>query len=319
MDNLTPGPGSRQGTAASADAEFAPRQCGVATRMYLSGVQAIAYLPILQRQHDEAAGLNTAGFVSGYRGSPLAGLDQALWKLAPRLAQHHVYFQPGINEDLAATMVWGTQQVGLFEGRRYDGVYGLWYAKGPGVDRSLDVLKHANAAGTARHGGVLAVAGDDHAARSSSLPHQSDHVFAAAMIPVLNPSDVQEYLDLGLHGWAMSRYSGCWVGLKATADTVESSASVVVDPRRVLTAMPSDFEMPPGGLNDRWPDPALDQELRLQRYKVYAAMAYARANRLNRFVIDSRRARLGIITTGKSYLDVRQALDFLGIDERLAA
>ena len=319
MDNLTPGPGSRQDTAASADAEFAPRQCGVATRMYLSGVQAIAYLPILQRQHDEAAGLNTAGFVSGYRGSPLAGLDHALWKLAPRLAQHHVRFQPGINEDLAATMVWGTQQVGLFEGRRYDGVYGLWYAKGPGVDRSLDVLKHANAAGTARHGGVLAVAGDDHAARSSSLPHQSDHVFAAAMIPVLNPSDVQEYLDLGLHGWAMSRYSGCWVGLKATADTVESSASVVVDPRRVLTAMPSDFEMPPGGLNDRWPDPALDQELRLQRYKVYAAMAYARANRLNRIVIDSRRARLGIITTGKSYLDVRQALDFLGIDERLAA
>ncbi len=306
-------------TVASLDAQFAPYPLGTGRRMYLSGVQALAYLPILQRLHDQAAGRNTAGFVSGYRGSPLGGLDQALWQLGPLLEQHHVRFQPGINEDLAATMVWGTQQVGLFEGRRYDGVYGLWYAKGPGVDRSLDVLKHANAAGTSQHGGVLAVAGDDHGARSSSLPHQSDHVFAAAMIPVLNPSDVQEYLDFGIHGWAMSRYSGCWIALKATADTVESSASVIVDPQRVRTERPADFDMPEGGLNDRWPDPPLDQELRLQRYKVYAAMAYARANHLNRIVIDSPRARLGIITTGKSYLDVRQALDFLGIDDPLAA
>lgn len=298
---------------------FAPFATGGATRMYLSGVQAIAYLPILQHLHDLNAGRHTAGFVSGYRGSPLGGLDQALWQLEPLLAQHDVRFQPGINEDLAATMVWGAQQVDLFEGKRYDGVYGLWYAKGPGVDRSLDVLKHANAAGTSRYGGVLAVAGDDHAARSSSLPHQSEHVFAAAMIPVLNPSDVQEYLDYGLHGWAMSRYSGCWVGLKATADTVESSSSVIVDPRRVTVKLPADFDMPPGGLNDRWPDPPLEQELRLQRYKVYAAMAYARANHLNRIVIDSERARFGVITTGKSYLDVRQALDLLGIDDGVAA
>jgi indolepyruvate ferredoxin oxidoreductase len=181
------------------------------------------------------------------------------------------------------------------------------------------VLKHANAAGTARHGGVLAIAGDDHGSKSSSIPHQSEHMFASAMMPVLNPAGVQEYLDFGIHGWAMSRYSGCWVGLKATADTVESSASVYVDPNRVEVVLPEDFQLPPGGLNIRWPDPPLEQELRLQRFKVYAAMAYARLNHLNRVVMDSPDARLGIITTGKSYLDVRQALDALGIDERLAA
>ncbi|HSQ05241.1 MAG TPA: indolepyruvate ferredoxin oxidoreductase family protein, partial [Burkholderiales bacterium] len=286
--------------------------------MYLSGVQALAHLPLLQRLRDVAAGLNTAGFVSGYRGSPLGGLDQAFWKLDRLLQEHHVRFQPGINEDLGATMVWGTQQVNLFAGAKYDGIFAMWYAKGPGVDRSLDVLKHANAAGTSRHGGVLAVAGDDHAARSSTLPHQSEHVFSAALIPLLNPSGVQEYLDLGIHGWAMSRFSGCWVALKATADTVESSASVVVDPYRIDIVLPDDVTLPPAGLNDRWPDPPLEQELRVQHYKVYAAMAYARANHLNRIVIDSAHPRMGIITTGKSYLDVRQALDFLGIDERMA-
>jgi indolepyruvate ferredoxin oxidoreductase len=302
-----------------AEAEFAPRTtAGSATRMYLSGVEALAHLPLLQRLRDAAAGLNTAGFVSGYRGSPLGGLDQALWKLDKLLKQHHIQFQPGLNEDLGATMVWGTQQVNLFAGAKYDGVFALWYGKGPGVDRSLDVLKHANAAGTSRHGGVLAVAGDDHAARSSTLPHQSEHVFSAAMIPLLNPSGVQEYLDLGIHGWAMSRYSGCWVALKATADTVESSASVVVDPYRVDIVLPDDAKLPPAGLNDRWPDPPLEQELRVQHYKVYAAMAYARANQLNRIVIDSAHPRMGIITAGKSYLDVRQALDFLGIDDAMA-
>ncbi|HWX51034.1 MAG TPA: indolepyruvate ferredoxin oxidoreductase family protein [Roseomonas sp.] len=286
---------------------------------YLSGIQALVRLLMLQRARDAAAGLNTAGFVSGYRGSPLGSLDQSLWKAGQQLAEHHIHFQPGVNEDLAATAVWGSQQVNLFPGAKHDGVFAMWYGKGPGADRSVDVFKHANAAGTSRHGGVLAVVGDDHGAKSSSLPHQSDHIFAASMIPVLNPAGVQELLDLGLHGWAMSRFSGCWVGMRALTDIVETSAGVVVDPHRVETRLPADFEMPPGGLSIRWPDPPLDQEYRLQHWKVYAAMAYARANHLNRVVIDSPRARLGIITSGKSYLDVLQALDALGIDAALAA
>ena len=292
-------------------------------RVFLSGVQALARLPMLQRQRDQAAGLNTAGFISGYRGSPLGGLDQTLWKAKPHLTRHHVLFQPGVNEDLAATAVWGTQQVNLFPGARYDGVFAMWYGKGPGVDRCGDVFRHANAAGTSRHGGVLVVAGDDHAARSSTLPHQTDHIFKAVMMPLLAPSGVQEYLDLGIHGWALSRYSGCWTAFKAVADTVESSASVDIDPQRVQIVLPEDFQLPPGGLNIRWPDPPLVQEERLLHHKLYAALAYCRANRLNRIVIDSRDAgtpaRLGIITAGKAYLDVRQALDDLGIDERLAA
>lgn len=281
---------------------------------FLYGTEALALLPILQRQRDRAAGLNTAGFISGYRGSPLGALDQTLWRRKAEFEAENVHFEPGLNEDLAATAVWGSQQVNLFEGALYDGVFGLWYGKGPGVDRSMDVFKHANAAGTSRFGGVLAVAGDDHAARSSTLPHQSEHMFAAAMMPVLNPSSVQEILDFGLHGWAMSRYSGCWVGLKATADTVESYASVSVDPFRVQNLIPPDFALPPDGLNIRWPDPPLAQELRLQHAKVYAAMAYARANRLDRLIFGGPRARFGIVATGKSYLDVRQALEDLGID-----
>ncbi len=283
---------------------------------FLYGTEALALLPILQRQRDRAAGLNTAGFISGYRGSPLGALDQILWRRKAELGAENVHFEPGLNEDLAATAVWGSQQVNLFEGALYDGVFGLWYGKGPGVDRSMDVFKHANAAGSSRFGGVLAVAGDDHAARSSTLPHQSEHMFAAAMIPVLNPSSVQEILDFGLHGWAMSRYSGCWVALKATADTVESYASVSVDPFRIRSVIPKDFALPPDGLNIRWPDPPLAQELRLQHAKVYAAMAYARANGLDRLIFGSPRARLGIVATGKSYLDVRQALEDLGIDAR---
>ncbi len=288
-------------------------------RVLMTGIQALVRLPMLQRQRDLAAGLNTAGFISGYRGSPLGGLDQALWRARKFLDKSGIVFQPGINEDLAATAVWGSQQVGLFPGAKHDGVFALWYGKGPGVDRSLDVLKHGNHAGTARHGGVLVVAGDDHAAKSSTLPHQSDHVFAAAVIPVLNPAGVQDYLDLGIHGWAMSRYSGCWVAFKAVADTVESTAVVDVDPHRIEVVTPTDFVMPPGGLSIRWPDPPLVQEARMQEQKAYAALAYCRANKLNRIVVDSPRPRLGIITAGKSYLDVRQALDDLGIDEGLAA
>ncbi len=288
-------------------------------RVFLTGIQALVRLPMMQRQRDVAAGLNTAGFISGYRGSPLGGLDQSLWRARPFLKRSHIHFQPGVNEDLAATMVWGTQQVNLFPGAKYDGVFAMWYGKGPGVDRCGDVFKHGNAAGSSRHGGVLLLAGDDHAAKSSTLPHQSEHEFISAMIPVLSPAGVQEILDFGLYGWAMSRYSGCWVAFKCVAETVESSASVYVDPHRVEIALPNDFEMPAGGLNIRWPDHWTQQEYRLQRHKAYAALAFARANRLDRIVIDSPRPRFGIVTTGKSYLDVRQALDDLGVDDKLAA
>jgi indolepyruvate ferredoxin oxidoreductase len=288
-------------------------------RVFLTGTQALVRLPMMQRQRDLKAGLNTASFVSGYRGSPLGGLDQAFWSARRFLAKNHIHFQPGVNEDLAATALWGSQQVGLFPGAKYDGVYGMWYGKGPGVDRCGDVFKHANFAGTAKHGGVLLLAGDDHAAKSSTVPHQSEHAFVAAMIPVLNPAGVQEFLDLGIYGWAMSRYSGCWIAFKTIADTVESSASVHVDPHRLEIVTPTDFEMPEGGLNIRWPDHWMTQEERLMRHKLYAALAFARANKLDKVVIDSPKRRFGIVTTGKSYLDVRQALDDLGIDEQLAA
>ncbi|MBU3696284.1 indolepyruvate ferredoxin oxidoreductase family protein [Dechloromonas sp.] len=288
-------------------------------RVFLSGTQALIRLPMLQRERDLAAGLNTAGFISGYRGSPLGPLDQGLWKAKVHLAEHHITFQPGLNEDMAATAVWGSQQVGLFPGARYDGVFGLWYGKGPGVDRCGDVFRHANAAGTSKFGGVLVVAGDDHAAKSSTLPHQTEHIFKAVLMPVLYPANVQEYIDFGLHGWAMSRYSGCWVAFKALADTVETSASVLIDPSAVNPILPPDFELPPDGLNIRWPDPPLAQEKRLLNHKLYAALAYCRANRLDRLIIDPPQPRLGILTAGKSYLDVRQALDELGIDETLAA
>jgi len=292
-------------------------------RIYLSGIQALVRLPLIQRWRDQAAGLNTAGFVSGYRGSPLGGLDEALWKAEKHFDANHIKFQPGINEDLAATAVWGSQQVGLIGPSPYDGVFSMWYGKGPGVDRCGDVFKHANHFGTSRHGGVLLVAGDDHGAFSSTLPHQSDHQFAASMIPLLYPCNVQEYVDLGLHGWAMSRYSGCLVGFKALADTVESSATIEADPFRVNILLPDDFVMPEGGLNARLTveyigQQARHQEALMQDYKIYAALAYARANRLNRTMIDAPNARLGIIASGKSWLDVLEALDELGIDERHA-
>jgi len=220
------------------------RYTATSGRVFLSGTQALVRLPMLQAQRDHAAGLHTAGFVSGYRGSPLGGLDQALWKAKPHLDAHRIVFQPAVNEDLAATAVWGTQQLGLFPGARYDGVFAMWYGKGPGVDRCGDVFRHANAAGTASRGGVLVIAGDDHAAKSSTLPHQTEHIFKAVMMPVLYPANVQEYLDYGLHGWAMSRYSGCWVVMKALADTVETSASVTIDPAATVIRLPDDYEMP---------------------------------------------------------------------------
>ncbi|MCB1959052.1 MAG: indolepyruvate ferredoxin oxidoreductase family protein, partial [Rhodocyclaceae bacterium] len=290
-----------------------------AGRVYLTGYQALVRLLMIQSERDARAGLKTAGFVSGYRGSPLGGLDQTLWKARSHLATHHIVFQPGVNEDLAATAVWGSQQVNLSPEANYDGVFAMWYGKGPGVDRSGDVFRHGNAAGSSKHGGVLVVAGDDHAAKSSTLPHQTDHFFKSMMMPVLAPAGVQEYIDFGVHGYALSRYSGCWVAFKALADTVETSASVDVDPERVEVSLPADFALPVDGLNIRWPDPPLVQEKRLLHYKLYAALAYCRANALNRIVIDSPAPRLGIITSGKSYLDVRQAFDDLGIDDALAA
>lgn len=284
-------------------------------RAYMSGIQALVRLPMLQQQRDASAGLNTAGFISGYRGSPLGGLDLSLWKAKQHLAGRNIVFQPGVNEDLAATAVWGSQQTNLYPAK-YDGVFAMWYGKGPGVDRSGDVFKHGNSAGSSRHGGVLVLAGDDHAAKSSTLAHQSEHVFKACGLPVLYPSNVQEYLDYGLHGWAMSRYSGLWVAMKCVTDVVESSASVMIDPHHVRIALPEDFVMPPDGLNLRWPDPPLVQEARLLDYKWYAGLAYVRANKLDRVTIDSPHARFGIMTAGKAYLDVCQALSDLGLDEQ---
>jgi indolepyruvate ferredoxin oxidoreductase len=288
-------------------------------RIFLSGVQALVRLPIMQQMRDRAAGVNTSGFISGYRGSPLGGFDLELWKASRHLKASGIEFTPGLNEDLGATMVWGTQQTGLFPGAKHDGVFAMWYGKGPGVDRCGDVFKHGNAAGTSKFGGVLALAADDHACRSSTLPHGSELEFVSAMMPVLNPAGVQDILDMGLMGWAMSRFTGRWVGFKTIAETVESSASVIVDPHQLDIVIPADFEMPPGGLNIRWPDPPLNQEMRLHQYGVHAAEAFARANRIDKLFIDSPKARLGIVTTGKSHLDVLQALEYLGIDHRMAA
>ena len=285
-------------------------------RALMSGVQALVRLPMLQRHRDAVAGLNTAGFISGYRGSPLGGYDQALWQAKKHLAAQHIVFQPGVNEELAATAVWGSQQLDLYpQSKKFDGVFGLWYGKGPGVDRCSDVFKHANMAGTSRHGGVIALAGDDHIAKSSTAAHQSDHIFKACGLPVFFPSSVQDILDMGLHALAMSRFAGVWSGMKTIQEIVESASSVIVDPVRVNIVIPTDFPMPPGGLHIRWPDPPLEQEARLMDHKWYAALAYVRANKLNHNVIDGPNDRFGIIASGKAYNDTRQALHDLGLDE----
>jgi indolepyruvate ferredoxin oxidoreductase len=285
-------------------------------RVFMTGTHALVRLPMLQQQRDARAGLRTGGFISGYRGSPLGGYDVALWQAARFLAAHDIVFQPGVNEELAATAVWGTQQLDLYPAsRRFDGVFGIWYGKGPGADRCADVFKHANLAGTAARGGVVAVAGDDHVARSSTAAHQSDHVFKACGLPVFFPSGVQDILDLGLHAFAMSRFAGVWTAMKTIQEVVESGTTVEVDPGRVRIALPEDFTPPPGGLHIRWPDPPLEQEARLMDYKWYAALAYVRANRLNHDVIRGPADRFGIIASGKSYNDTRQALADLGLDE----
>jgi indolepyruvate ferredoxin oxidoreductase len=285
-------------------------------RAFMSGVQALVRLPMLQRTRDALAGLNTAGFVSGYRGSPLGNYDQAMWAAKKHMAAQNIVFQPGVNEELAATAVWGTQMLDLYpQSRKFDGVFGIWYGKGPGVDRCSDVFKHANMAGTSKHGGVIAIAGDDHVAKSSTAAHQSDHIFKACGLPVFFPSGVQDILDMGLHAIAMSRFAGVWSGMKTIQEVVESSSSVFVDPDRVKIVLPEDFVMPPGGVHMRWPDPPLEQEARLMDFKWYAALAYVRANRLNHNVIESTHDRFGIIASGKSFNDTRQALADLGLDD----
>ena len=285
-------------------------------RAFMSGVQALVKLPMLQRQRDALQGKNTAGFISGYRGSPLGGYDQALWKAKKYLAAQHIVFQPGVNEELAATALWGTQQLGFAPpgSNRFDGVFGIWYGKGPGVDRCSDVFKHANMAGTTPWGGVLAIAGDDHIAKSSTAAHQSDHIFKACGTPVFFPASVQDILDLGLHALAMSRFAGVWAGMKTIQEIVESSATAEIDPARVQIVLP-EFDMPPGGLHIRWPDDALAQEARLFNYKWYAALAYVRANRLNHTVIQGPNDRFGLMASGKAYNDTRQALHDLGLDD----
>ena len=284
-------------------------------RVFLTGTQALVRLPLMQQRRDAAEGYNTGCYISGYRGSPLGGFDQQLTSASKLLKEHHIHFQPGVNEDLAATACWGSQQTQLNGQSNFDGVFAVWYGKGPGVDRTGDVFRHGNLAGTSPKGGVIALMGDDHTCESSTTAHQSEFAMVDAMMPILNPAGVQELLDYGLYGWALSRYSGCWVGLKSMKDTIDATASVDVDPARVKIRIPADFTMPPDGVHIRFPDIPLEQESRLHNVKIEAVKAFARANGFDRVVIDSPAAKIGIATCGKSYMDVRQALQYLGIDD----
>jgi indolepyruvate ferredoxin oxidoreductase len=288
--------------------------------IYVSGSQAILRLAMMQHARDAGAGLNTAGYITGYRGSPLGNLDLTLARSKRFLEANNLTFQPGLNEDLAATALWGAQQAELRGEGKFDGVFGIWYGKGPGVDRSGDVFRHANHAGTSKHGGVLALMGDDHTCESSTSAHQSEFAFVDAMIPVLNPSNVQEILDYGLLGFALSRFAGVWVGLKCVKDNIEQTAVIDASPDRVKPIIPADYVMPEGGLNIRLHDTALAKEARLHDYKRPAIVAFSKANKLDRIILSGgRKPRIGIITTGKSYQDVAEAFDLLGIDEVRAA
>jgi indolepyruvate ferredoxin oxidoreductase len=284
-----------------------------AGRVLLTGTQALVRILLDQRDRDRSDGIDTAGFVSGYRGSPLGGVDLELWKAKELLRDRRIEFLPAVNEDLAATAVLGSQQVETNPKREVDGVFGLWYGKGPGVDRSGDALKHGNAYGSSPHGGVLVVAGDDHGCVSSSMPHQSDVAFMAWFVPTLSPSNVAEYLSFGEYGYALSRFSGMWVGFKAVSETVESCASVELSPRRVFHS-PA-FQPPAGGLHYRWPDlpgPQIEQRL---EFKKSAVLAFAAANPIDRKIYDVPDATYGIVTTGKAHLDLMEALQLLGLTE----
>jgi indolepyruvate ferredoxin oxidoreductase len=288
-------------------------------RVFITGVQALLRVLIDQNRLDRAAGLNTAGFVSGYRGSPLGGLDQQAARAAKYLKAAEVVFKEGLNEDLAATAVWGSQQANLFPGARYDGVFGMWYGKAPGVDRTGDAFKHANFAGVFPKGGVLAVAGDDHTCKSSTLPSQSEYAFQDAEIPVLSPADVQEVVDYGLLGYSMSRFSGLWVGMIALADTMDSGATIDVSIDRHRFVTPENFRIPAGGLGIRLKDQPLEKERRLRTQKLPAALAFARANRIDRIMWGAARPRLGIACHGQAYKDVVEAFSAMGISQAEAA
>ena len=289
-----------------------------ANPVFITGVQALVRLLMTQADMDKTNGLNTAGFVSGYRGSPLGSLDFALWSARLEIEKANVRFQPGLNEDLAATSVWGSQQSDIFGDARYDGVFGLWYGKNPGVDRSGDVLKHANMAGTSKFGGVLAISGDDPGASSSTIPNQCEQAFIGALIPVLYPANVEEIIEFGLMGYAASRYSGLWVGMKRVADTLETRASIDLPDSLPEFTAPADFELPQDGVHGRWPDNRWSQDDRTQNIKLPAFTSFARANPIDRISHTVTHARIGIAAAGKSWLDVCQALDDLGIDQVLA-
>ena len=280
----------------------------------LNGAQAVARLLLMQKARDKRAGLNTGGYVTGYRGSPVGGLDLQFARLKKEFTAADIHFEPGLNEELAATALWGAQQAEMRGEGKFDGVFGLWYGKGPGVDRSGDVLRHANLAGTSKNGGVLALMGDDHTAESSTTAHQSEFAFVDVMMPILSPAGVQEILDYGALGYALSRYAGVWVGIKCIKDTIESTAVVDAGLDRVQPVIP-DHKLPAGGLNIRTPDGVLDQEARLQDHKRDAMVAWLAANKINKTILTGgANPKVGIITAGKSYLDVRQALGDLGLD-----
>ena len=287
--------------------------------VFVSGTQALVRLCLLQAEIDRRAGLNTAGYVSGYRGSPLGSIDLQFEQATTVLEAANVTFAPALNEDLAATALWGTQQANLHGEGKYDGVFGIWYGKGPGVDRTGDVFRHANLAGTADKGGVLALMGDDHGGESSTVCHQSEYAMMDVMIPVLNPANLEEMVDFGLHGWALSRFASVWCGIKCVKDNIESTASVTLTPDSFHTHLPNDFEMPMGGLGIRRADHRHDQEQRLHAHKMRAVNAYVRANKLDRVTVSGGKTpRFGIVSTGKAYMDVVQALADLGIDAKTA-
>jgi indolepyruvate ferredoxin oxidoreductase len=281
---------------------------------YMNGMQALVRLALSQQRRDAQNGLRTAGFISGYRGSPLGSFDTSLWQAGKHLKSHDIVFQPGVNEDLAATACWGTQQAHLAGRGKFDGVVGYWYGKGPGADRSGDVFRHANLAGTSEHGGVVALFGDDHSCKSSSIPHQSEFVMIGCGLPIFYPTSLQETLDFGAHAVAMSRATGLWTSMKLVSEIVETSASVDVSLGRVRPNLTIDAPIPSGGLNIRWPDRSLDQEERLYRYKLPAAIAYARANAINQVTWPCANARIGIAASGKGYLDTVEALRLLGLE-----
>ncbi len=287
--------------------------------VYLSGNQALVRLPLLQKQLDARAGLNTSGYISGYRGSPLGTYDLALWKAKSLLDESNIVFVPGVNEDLAATAVWGTQQLDALPGATCDGVFAIWYGKGPGVDRSGDAFKHGNITGTHRNGGVLAIYGDDHPGKSSSIAHQSEQAVAANMIPSLYPADIGEMIEYGLLGWGMSRYTGLWTGMKTVNETVEQTSTVDFDFDSFVIRTPNDGVFPDEGVHYRpgQYNPQLDEVLVL-RYKLPLVHKFVKANGIDRVTVDVSQRRLGIVTAGKTFKDVQQALVLLGIDQARA-